>query len=65
MITGMHLGTSSISWCHSIKYLCVTVQSWSFMKVDSDVITSPTEGDGRLHSITSSPVTKGMTGEVC
>ena len=34
----MYLGASTIKWCHTIKYLGVTLLSGPRMKVDIDVI---------------------------
>ena len=37
-ITNMLLGAFTIDWCQSVKYLGVSLQSYSYMKVDTDVI---------------------------
>jgi len=37
-ISHMYLGASTIKWCHTIKYLGVTLLSGPHMKVDIDVI---------------------------
>ena len=34
----MYLGASTIKWCHTIKYLGVTLLSGPHMKVDIDVL---------------------------
>ena len=37
-ISDMYLGASTMKWCHTIKYLGVTLLSGPHMKVDIDVI---------------------------
>ena len=37
-VSDMYLGASTMKWCHTIKYLVVTLLSGPHMNVDIDVI---------------------------
>ena len=37
-ITDMYIGSSTITWCNSIRYLGVNIESGSCFKVDTDIV---------------------------